>query len=81
MSTSGYPARTKAGALRRGALRTVVLLGLAALAVWWSIDEPSAGNRTFLLALAGLLAAVAAWGVVETRRELRMIRARSPAGH
>ena len=78
MSISGYPARTKAGALWRGALRAVVFLGLAAVAVWWSAEEPSTGNRAFLLALAGLLAVVAVWGVVETRRELRIIRARSP---
>jgi protein-S-isoprenylcysteine O-methyltransferase Ste14 len=78
MSTSGYLARTKAAALSRAVMRTVVLLGLAAVAVWWSVDEPSAGNRGFLLAVAGLLAVVAGWGAVETRRELRVIRAQSP---
>jgi hypothetical protein len=58
-------------------LRTTLLLGLAAVSVWWSVDESSAGNRAFLLALAGVLAVVALWGLVETRRELKMVRNRT----
>jgi hypothetical protein len=77
MESRGYQARTSGAALTRGLLRTLVLLGLAAVATLWSGDESSAGNRAFLLVIAALLAAIAVWGLVETRRELKMIRARS----
>lgn len=75
---NNYPARTKGGAVTRGVLRTALLLGLAAVAISWSVDESSAGNKAFLLSLAGLLAVVAVWGLIETRRELRVIRSRTP---
>lgn len=71
------PAPTKAGAVTQGILRTVLMLGLAAVAVTWASDESSAGNKAFLLSLAGLLVVVAVWGLVGTRRELRAIRDRT----
>jgi hypothetical protein len=80
MDISGYPARTRAGALIRGAVRAAVLFGLAAIAGLMSVDESSAGNRTFLWCLAAFLAVVGAWGLVETIRELSLSRARSPRG-
>lgn len=78
LPVDNYPARTKGGAVTRGVVRAALLLGLAAVAVWWSADESSAGNKAFLLSLAGLLVVVAVWGLIETRRELRVIRARTP---
>ena len=78
LPVNNYPARTKGGAVTRGVVRTAFLLGLAALAVSWSFDESSAGNKAFLLSLGGLLVVVAVWGLIETGRELRVIRARTP---
>lgn len=68
-----YPAQTRAAALTRGLVRTALLLGLAAVAAWWSLDETSTGNRVLLVALAGILALLAIWGIVQTRRELRLV--------
>jgi len=58
----------------RGVVRSALLLGLAVVAVSWSRDESSAGNRSFLLLLAVLLGLVALWGMIETVRELKRIR-------
>lgn len=77
LPVNNYSARTKGGAVTRGVLRTALLLGLAAMAVSWSVDESSVGNKAFLLSLAGLLVVGAVWGLIETRRELRVIRART----
>ena len=77
MSTSGYPSRTRGGAVGRGLLRAAFFLAVVSVAVWWSVDEPSTGHKAFLLSVAGLMALVVLWGLVETRRELRMIRGRS----
>ena len=78
LPVSKYPARTKGGAVTRGVVRTALLLAFAVLAVSWSVDESSAGNKVFLLSLGGLLVVVAVWGLIETGRELRVIRARTP---
>lgn len=78
LPVSKYPARTKGGAVTRGVVRAALLLGLSAVCLWWSADESSAGNKALLLSLAGLLGVVAVWGLMETRRELRVIRARTP---
>ena len=73
-----HPARTRAGALMRGVVRATLLLGLAAVAAWWSIDEQGTGNKAFLALIACLLALVAVWGIAETRRELRLVPRRRP---
>lgn len=64
-------------AVLRGVVRAALLLGLAALAALWSLDEPpSSGNRVFLVALASLLALLALWGIGETVAEVRRVRGR-----
>lgn len=68
-------ARTVRGAVIRGFLRLVVLLALALVAVVFSRGEPL-GNRNFLWGVAGLLAVVAVWGLVETWREVGRVRRR-----
>ena len=78
MEISGYPVRTKAGALTRGTVRTVFLFGLAAVALSWSLDESTTGNGAVLWSLAALLAVVGGRGLVETGRELKIISQRNP---
>lgn len=68
-------AQTVRGAVGRGVLRLVLLLSLGVVALVFSRDEPS-GNRTFLWSVAGLLLVIAAWGVLETWREVRRLRGR-----
>lgn len=66
-------ARTVRGAVARGVLRFAVLLALAVVAVVFSHGEPM-GNRNFLWGVAGLMLVIAAWGLVETWREVGRVR-------
>ncbi|MBD8869951.1 hypothetical protein [Nocardioides donggukensis] len=70
-------ASTPGGAVARGILRLVVLGGLAVLALSWAGPDEPLGNRRFLWGLAGLLLLLAAWGLVETLREVsRLVQRR-----
>ena len=71
----GYPAKTVRGAVSRGAFRLALLCGLASIGIWMASDE-TGGNKAFLWVLAALALGIAAWGVVETWRELRLVRGR-----
>lgn len=76
--TEWYPQKPTVGQAAFGA---VFFLALAGLALFWTAGEPEAGNRVFLLVMAGLMLILAAWRiaigvrlVAEARRRRRAIR-------
>jgi high-affinity Fe2+/Pb2+ permease len=59
----------------------IFFLALAGLAIFWTAGESDAGNRIFLLVMAGLMLILAAWRIAigvrlvhEGRRRRRAIR-------
>jgi cell division protein FtsW (lipid II flippase) len=76
--TEWYPQKPTVGQAAFGA---VFFLALVGLALFWTTGEPDAGNRIFLLVIAGLMLILAAWRVAigvrlvgEGRRRRRAIR-------
>ncbi len=53
----------------------VFFLALAAVSLYWSLDETDIGNRMFLWTVAGLMLLLASWRVVTA---IRLVRARRP---
>jgi cell division protein FtsW (lipid II flippase) len=76
--TEWYPQKPTVG---QAALGAMFFLALAGLAIFWTAGEPDAGNRIFLLVMAGLMLTLAAWRIAivfrlvhEGRRRRRAIR-------
>lgn len=57
--------------VRQVALGIIFFLALAGLALYWSADETSTGNRIFLWCLAGLALVLALWRLVVGIRLVR----------
>lgn len=57
-------------------LGIAAFIALAAVPLYWSLDESDLGNRIFLWILAGLLLILACWRVATAIRLLREQRSR-----
>jgi uncharacterized membrane protein len=53
----------------------VLFIALAAVSLYWSLDEADVGNRIFLRVVAGFLLILASWRVVTA---IRLVRERRP---
>lgn len=54
----------------------IFFITLAAVSLYWSLDEADVGNRIFLWIVAGLLLILASWRIATAIRLVRERRAR-----
>ena len=67
-----YPSKPT---LAQVAFGIVFFIALAAVSLYWSLDEADLGNRIFLWIIAGLLLLLASWRVITA---IRLVRERRP---